>query len=177
MRSLVLLVFIMVLSSCNNPVARRPITQKSGHFLKQSIERNKVLQAQQEALIQALIKQDSTHKYYTSSYGFWYKYNTENTTDSITPDFGDEVSINYDISTLKGRPIYTRKEIGTRLNLIEKEGLFSGLRHGLKLMKAGETVTFYFPSFMAFGYYGDNNKIGRNVPIRVTATLNSITQH
>ena len=59
---------------------------------------------------------------------------------------------------------------------MDKEELFTGLREGLKLMKAGETVTFIFPSQKAYGYYGDENKIGTNTPIISKVTVNSMTQ-
>ena len=59
---------------------------------------------------------------------------------------------------------------------MDQQELFTGLREGLKLMKAGETVTFLFPSQKAFGYYGDNNKIGTNVPLKCEVTINSITE-
>ena len=60
---------------------------------------------------------------------------------------------------------------------MDKEELFQGLREGLKLMKAGEEVTFIFPSQKAFGYYGDGNKIGTNVPLIVNVNLKTITQN
>ena len=41
-------------------------------------------------------------------------------------------------------------------------------------MKEGETVTFLFPSHKAFGYYGYEDKIGSNLPIQSTVTLNQI---
>ena len=37
-----------------------------------------------------------------------------------------------------------------------------------------EKVTFIFPSHMAFGYHGDNKKIGTNEPLICTVTLNDI---
>ena len=64
----------------------------------------------------------------------------------------------------------------TREYAMDKEKLFSGLRQGLKLMKTGETVTFLFPSHKAFGYYGDKEKIGSNVPITAKVTLHEIKE-
>jgi len=58
---------------------------------------------------------------------------------------------------------------------MDKQELFTGLREGLKLMKAGETATFIFPSQKAYGYYGDENKITHNTPIICEVTVNSIT--
>ena len=60
--------------------------------------------------------------------------------------------------------------------VMDKEELFTGLTRRLKLMKPTETVTFIFPSQKAFGYYGDENKIGTNIPLICEVTLNTITQ-
>jgi FKBP-type peptidyl-prolyl cis-trans isomerase len=60
---------------------------------------------------------------------------------------------------------------------MDKEELFTGLREGLKLMKPSEQVTFIFPSQKAFGYYGDDNKIGTNVPLICEVTLNTIIKN
>jgi FKBP-type peptidyl-prolyl cis-trans isomerase len=54
---------------------------------------------------------------------------------------------------------------------VDKQNLFPGLRNSIKLLREGETATFLFPSSMAFGYHGDNNKIGTNIPLKSTITL------
>ena len=43
-------------------------------------------------------------------------------------------------------------------------------------MKEGEVVTFLFPSYQAYGYYGDNHKIGTNIPLMSEVTLHKITK-
>jgi hypothetical protein len=43
-------------------------------------------------------------------------------------------------------------------------------------MNVGETVTFLFPSYKAYGYYGIENKLGTNVPIKSRVTLKTIDQ-
>lgn len=174
----ILILLILAISGCKSPEARRPVTQNSGSFINESIERNKELVAREEAVIQKLIEQDSAVNYLSSPNGFWYFYNKENT-DSLkteTPEFGDIVEFDYSIKSIKGQDIYVEGEIPTKTYAIDKEELFGGLREGLKLMKEGEVVTFIFPSHKAFGYYGDKNKIGTNIPIITKVTLHSITQ-
>lgn len=163
--------------ACKSPDARKPITQNSGSFIDQSIARNKKLVAKEEAFIQKMIQQDSTKKYTASANGFWYYYN-KHSTDSLntkTPEFGDVVKFDYSINDLNGTVIYDEGELPTKRYAIDKEELFGGLREGLKLMKEGEIVTFIFPSHKAFGYYGDKNKIGTNIPIITKVSLHSIT--
>ncbi len=174
MKNLIILLLLLTTISCQKPEPRSPIVKRSGQFLKKSSIRNKAIQAKQEEKIMEIIEKDSINIYHTSSNGFWYTYQEKNNKDTLTPDFGDIVYFKYDISTLEGKPIYTQKEIGNQRYKMDKEDLISGLRLGLKLMKEGETITFYFPSSVAYDYYGDENKIGHYTPIRSTVTLDSI---
>lgn len=176
--NLLLIFLALAVSGCKSPEARRPVTQNSGSFINESIERNKELVAREEALITKLIEQDSATNYLASPNGFWYFYNKEST-DSLntnTPEFGEIVKFDYSIKSLEGQEIYAEGELPTKTYAIDKEELFGGLREGLKLMKEGEVVTFVFPSHKAFGYYGDKKKIGTNIPIITKVTLHSITE-
>lgn len=161
---------------CKSPEARRPVSVKTGSFIDASVERNKKLNKAERNKILELIKKDSSSEYIASENGFWYRYDTKIEEESITPEFGDIISFNYEVSDLDGNTIYSEEELKTRNYAMDKEELFSGLREGLKLMKAGETVTFLFPSQKAFGYYGDSNRIGTNVPLICNVTINTITQ-
>lgn len=174
--TLYLILLMVGLAGCKSPEARRPVTQNSGSFINESIMRNRNLVAQEESEILKLIALDSTREYIASNTGFWYYYN-QKSIDSIkteTPKFNDVVKFDYTMSSLRGEVIYDQGELPTKTYAIDKEELFSGLREGLKLMKEGEVVTFIFPSHKAFGYYGDKNKIGTNLPIITTVRLYSI---
>lgn len=174
MKYLIPIVIVGFLFSCQSPKPREPVVKQSGHFIEESASRNKKLLQKEEKQIKAIISKDTAHHYKNSSQGFWYRYDKRNKEDTLTPTKGDLVTFNYDISTLDGKPIYSTSEIGKRQYKVDKENVFTGLRQGLKLMKEGETLTFYFPSYKAFGYYGDNDKIGRNQAIKSTITLRSI---
>ena len=162
--------------SCKSPEARYPVSQNSGSYINESVARNKKLLAQEESLIKQIIAEDSTKNYIASNGGFWYFYNKK-VADSVStkkPEFGDIVNFDYYIKNLNDQTIYSEGEKPTKEYAIDQENLFSGLRDGLKLMKVGETVTFLFPSYKAFGYYGDKNKIGTNIPLKTTVTLHAI---
>ncbi|QSS97184.1 gliding motility-associated peptidyl-prolyl isomerase GldI [Psychroflexus sp. ALD_RP9] len=167
--------FIILLAfSCKTPEARKPISKSSDSFIKQSININKAVVKREESLIKAIIKKDSTRTYFASKNGFWYTYNKKNNTDTLKPGYGDEVEFNFNILSLDNDTIYSRSELGERALVIDKENIFSGLRQGLKLMKVNETVTFLFPSHKVYGYYGDNQRIGKNIPVKSVVTLNKI---
>lgn len=163
-------------TSCKSPEARRPETQNSGSYLDQAVARNKQVVAKEEALIQELIEKDTSNNYHSSPHGFWYSYKDRDTSKVPTPEFGDQVEFNYNITTLEGVTIYSKDELSPKTYRIDQEELFGGLREGLKLMKEGETVTFLFPSHKAYGFYGDKGRIGRNVPIQATVTLTHLNQ-
>ena len=172
--ALILLFFIFLIVSCKSPEARYPVTQKTGSFINASIERNKKLIESQQNVIKDIIKNNPENNYIATQNGFWYYYDVKNEIDSITPKFGDIVNFNYDVRNLNNDMIYTSEELKIQNYAMDQEELFSGLREGLKLMKAGETATFLFPSQKAYGYYGDENKIGTNIALICKVKLNTI---
>ncbi len=175
-KTLTLILFLVAIS-CKTPEARRPISVKTGSFIDASVERNKKLNAKEQATIEKLMKAENK-TYIASESGFWYYYNNKIEIDSLkTPNFGDLINYNYNVKTLNGNLIYSTEELKTQNYAMDQEELFTGLREGLKLMKTGETVTFVFPSQKAYGYYGDENKIGSNIPLICEVTVNSIIQN
>ena len=166
----------LLCASCKSPEARRPESISSGSFIKESVERNKELYAKEQARIEAVMKQNSKNEYIASESGFWYFYNTKLTDSISTPNFGEIVNFNYNVKSLNGTLIYSKADLKTQNYAMDKQEIFTGLREGLKLMKTGETVPFLFPSLKAYGYYGDNNKIGIKLPLICEVTINSITQ-
>ena len=65
---------LFFLASCSNQQARKPISHSTGTFMKESIERNKKLIAQEEKTIEDLIAKDTAHTYIASTKGYWYTY-------------------------------------------------------------------------------------------------------
>lgn len=175
-KPLTILLALLFLYSCKTPEARKPISVKTGSFIDASVKRNKELNAQEQASIKKVMALKNDNDYIASESGFWYYYNTKIENDTLkTPNFGDIINYDYNIKDLNGSLIYSKDEIKTQTYAMDQEELFTGLREGLKLMKTGETVTFLFPSQKAYGYYGDENKIGSNTPLICEVTVNSIT--
>ncbi|HLT49066.1 gliding motility-associated peptidyl-prolyl isomerase GldI [Aequorivita nionensis] len=172
------LFFSAVIISCKSPEARSPVQSHSGTFIKESAERNKKIYDDEKIFIGEIIANDSTHNYISSENGFWYFYNKRDTATTEMPDFGDVVKFSYDIKDLNGSLILSEKENGLQHYKVDQsnQDLISGVREGIKLMKEGETVTFLFPSYKAYGYYGIEEKLGSNIPVQSTVTLHSIEQ-
>ena len=177
-KQLTIVLALLFLCSCKTPEARKPISVKTGSFIDASVERNKQLNAKEQASILKIMELRHGYEYIASESGFWYYYNIKTEIDTLsTPNFGDVINYNYNIKDLNGTLIYSKADIKTQTYAMDQEELFTGLREGLKLMKTGETVTFLFPSQKAYGYYGDQNKIDSNTPLICEVTVNSITQN
>lgn len=175
-KSITIILIILTFIGCKTPEARKPVSVKTGSFINQSIERNKTLNSKQHERIKQIIKNNPDEEFFASQNGFWYFYNVKVEGDTITPQFGDLINFSFNIKDFNNNIIYTKEELKIQNYAMDQEELFSGLREGLKLMKAGETVTFLFPSDTAYGYYGDENRIGANTPIISKVTINTITQ-
>ena len=160
--------------SCKSPQPRKPILVKTNTFFNESVERNRQILEVEKERISNIIKNDSINTYLNSENGFWYYYNSKIEDNNRTPLFGDIVTYSYNIADLDGKMLYSKKDLGKQRYTMDQEELFSGLREGLKIMKAGETVTFLFPSQKAYGFIGDNNRIGINVPIICNVVVESI---
>lgn len=170
-KKIILLAIGTLLVSCTKQQARKPISQTSGTFMKESVDRNIKLIAGEEALIDSVIKSNPKVEYLASKKGYWYFYEVKNTKDTLTPKRGDVAFFDYNIKDLNGNVIYSEVELRPQSYLVDKQNILMGLRDGIKLMKKNEKVTFLFPSHMGFGYRGDNDRIGPNLPIVCTVTL------
>lgn len=161
----------LLLTACKEPEPRRPIQTKSGSFFKESVERSKKLLQIEEQKIQDIIKIDSLKHYNHTASGSWYHYWAINDSTEYTPKTDDLVVFTYDLLTLDNDTLYSQDDIGVVTYKVDKQELFSGLRNAVVLLKENEKATFLFPSSIGFGYHGDNNRIGTNVPLKSTVTI------
>jgi len=173
---IIILLAVIVFSACKSPDARKPMQQTSGTFIEQSVERNKRIFEEEKVQIEDVITANPSTNFIASESGFWYFYNEKNIEPTAVPKFGEKITFSFNVNRLDGTPILSEKENGIQTYRVDQsnQGLISGIRDGVKLMQVGETVTFLFPSYKAYGYYGIENKLGTNIPIQSTVTLKSI---
>ena len=168
-----ILVTFLVTACKQTQEARKPLSQKSGSFMKKSAERNRKLIAGEEGQIDSLMKSNPKVKYFASTKGYWYTYVVHNLQDTLTPKKGDVAFFDYEVKDLKGNIIYSQLELRPQTYTVDKQNIMTGLREGIKLMHKKETVIFLFPSHIAYGYHGDDKKIGPNQPLLCTVTLHN----
>lgn len=170
--ALLLLGFTVV--SCSKQQPRKPKSKTDNTFIKESIERNKILIAEEEKIIEAIIEKDTLQQYIASTKGYWYKYENKVETESPFAQKGDIAYFEYEVRDLDNKIIYTKEELKLQEYYVDKENIMMGLRDGIKLMKKGEIITFIFPSHMGYGYHGDNDKISTNEPLICTVALTDL---
>ncbi|MEM8999814.1 MAG: gliding motility-associated peptidyl-prolyl isomerase GldI [Bacteroidota bacterium] len=171
MKVLKYLLLPIALIGCNEPAPRKPVKVKSGSFFTESVERNKRILEKEEAQIQKIIVKDSTHSYSASASGFWYYKLVENDSVAPIPETDDTVLLSYSLTSFDNDTIYSQDDIGIVNYRVDKQQLFPGLRNGIRLLREGERALFLFPSSQAYGYHGDENKIGPITPLKATVEI------
>ena len=168
-------VFILiVLFSCQNNNARRPVVRKSASFLGKTVNLNKKNLERENTIIKDYITQDSIFEYHKTRKGFWYAYKTS-VSGGDYPKKGDVLLFEQEVSNLANKVLHSKEELGLQTYVVDKEHIINGLQDGLKLMKAGEEVKFIFSSYVAYSTLGDkSNKIGVHEPIISTIKLINI---
>ena len=176
MNKIYIFITILITISCEDIKARMPLQQNSGSFINTSIEINKHINNKEKLKIEEIVK-DPKNNFKASNYGFWYRNEKQKTDSSYTPKFGDQIFYKCAIKNLNGNYIYGEKKMLEKIYIMEQEELSSGLREGLKLMSKGDKMTFIFPSQLAFGFYGDNDKIPPNTPLVYEVNINKIIKN
>jgi len=69
------------------------------------------------------------------------------------------VKINYEVKLITGDIVYSSKETGPKEFRIGSGGVESGLEEGILLLKVGDKAKFIFPSHLAWGLIGDQDRI------------------
>lgn len=171
-----LILIVVLVTGCKSSEPRIPIQKNSGSFIDESVERNRRMNEKEYAKIEAVLPKSSKHQVLSSQTGFRYYYNHKVGARVDLPEFGDLVTYEYNIKTLDETLLYSKTDIGIQTYYVDQQELFSGMREALKLMKPNETITCYFPSQKAYGYYGDQNRVGPNMPIICEISVKSITK-
>lgn len=166
-----LLSLLTLAVSCQEPEPRWPVEAKSGSFLKLSAERNRRLLEQEEALMAQLMARDSARTWLESASGTHYYYEVQAPSEGYRPQPDDLVTLRYNLLSWNNDTLYSETEIGTLIYKVDKQELFPGMRNSVKLLQEGETAVFLYPSSLGYGYHGDEDRIGPNMPLKSRLTL------
>ncbi|MCU0472411.1 MAG: FKBP-type peptidyl-prolyl cis-trans isomerase [Bacteroidales bacterium] len=153
-RSLIISLLSLVIFSCNSDQGK--IIEKSGPGKKEMSDLNRYFVQKDRERIESYIGRKKL-KMTESPTGLWYAILSEGNGDYFTDN--DKVILEYEVALLDGTSCYSSKEHGPKEVIIGKSGMEAGLNQGLRMLKPGGEAIFIMPSFMAFGFTGDGNKI------------------
>ncbi len=72
---------------------------------------------------------------------------------------GVTVVLEYELSLIRGDILYSSKNMGDKVFVIDKSDEPSGLHEALKLLKVGDRAKIVVPSYLGYGLMVDENKI------------------
>ena len=164
MKQIGIILLIFTFAACKNKVVQYPVTYDDDRqkFMEFSQDRNKQILNEDNELIQNYI--DSLDlDFNKTTYGFWIS-NSGETTPSMAKA-GDVVKYEYEISNFENEVIYTEEENGEQTIMMGRTDIPRGMQIALQMIEKGDSATVLLPSFLAFGGYGDRNKILGNEPL------------
>ena len=159
-----MILLILAFAACKSKVVQYPVTYDNDRqkFMEFSQDRNKQILNEDNELIENYI--DSLDlNFKKTSYGFWIS-NSGEITGSMAKS-GDVVKYEYEISNFENEVIYTEEENGEQTIMMGRTDIPRGMQFALQMIEKGDSATVLLPSFLAFGGYGDRNKIMGNEPL------------
>ncbi len=131
-------------------------------FMEFSQDRNKQILNEDNKLIENYI--DSLDlNFKKTSYGFWIS-NSGETTPTMAKS-GDVIKYEYEVINFNNEVVYSEEENGAQTILMGRTDIPRGIQMALQMIEKGDSATVLLPSFLAYGGYGDRNKIMGNEPL------------
>ena len=175
MKKIVLVGLALIgLTSCDQKVTQYPVSYSNDDFMKRSQERGKLLHQEELQWFDDYMK-TSDLKFVKTNSGFWIS-NSGQRTDK-TANVGDYIEFEYQVSDLENNILYSYNDNKIQKIIIGKADIVRGLHAALQLIPEGESAKLLLPSFLAYGGYGDTQKIAPDTPIIMDVKVITIKKH
>ena len=156
------------LVACNQQQSHPPI---GGVLNKKEFEvsqnRAKSLNELERAQIQDWIN-GQAEKFYPMKMNYWVNFEGLNNNPKKTD--GELVSYQYDIYDFDQVKLYEKPKVMQNVQFGKFEEL-KAIEDALRYMDKNQEVTLLIPSVLAFGTYGDNDKISNDMPLIIKLKL------
>ena len=152
--------------SCSTPIPRAPIPKASNtnSSLERSIHYSKKLYTLENNQFKRYFLKHRINHVRESNHGFAYRILSENKHQK-QPQIGSQVTLYGTVTTLKGDTLDRYTADHPLIFKIDKEDQIIGLHEGVKLMTKSSVYEFYFLSYHAFGFHGNNKTIKPLTPL------------
>lgn len=163
---------ICLFYACQKKEIFLPITNSKSEYGKKLLENSKAREDKERNFLQNWInkREDSLHqKFIPTSSGIWIRFISEKKISR--PKINSVVKYSAEVKTLSGEIIYSFNEFDKKQGVLGKFKEIRGIESALYMMGKGDIAEIVLPSFTAYGLYGDEKKIGANVPLLITLNL------
>lgn len=168
MKFIIIILAFFLISCSKNSQAHPPVggllSQKD---LEISKNRSRDLNQLERSQIKSWIDGQS-QTYYPVAMGYWI---SKNVSDRSQNPIGTPVNFEYDIYDFDEVKIYS-ESVGKKDVQIGKFEDLKAVENAVRYLKYGEQVTLLVPSGLAYGTYGDNEKILNDVPLIIKIKMN-----
>lgn len=162
MKKIIFLFGIVLLAACAKQQSHPPVggilTQKD---LEVSKNRAKSLNEMERAQIQDWIN-NQQEKFYPMKLNYWV--NVPDLAQNQKKADGEITSYRYDIYDFDKVKLYEKPKVRQNVTFGKFEEL-KAVEDALRYMNPDQEVTLLIPSVLAFGTYGDNDKIPNDMPL------------
>ncbi len=156
------LILSLAAISCVKQQAHPPVGGVlSDKDLTVSKNRAKILNELERNQIESWIDNQS-EKFFPMGLNYWT--NIENLKQKTKKKNGEPVSYSYEIYDFDMVKLY-QKPFGRHQGTLGKFEELKAVDDAIRYMRPGEEATLLVPSVLAFGTYGDNDKISNDIPL------------
>lgn len=161
MRSQYGYILLFVLIACSKPKPQNPVEYRKMELEESVAKKDFELDKQ---IIKEYIAQNDSLTFKNSENAFWWasleKDKSEKKIDSTV-----QINYTYSVYNFKDQEIYSKETIGTQYAVIGKTKQIRALTEVFSELSEREKAILLVPSFSAYGFSGDGNKIGPAQPI------------
>jgi peptidyl-prolyl cis-trans isomerase A (cyclophilin A) len=155
----ILFIFLLIASCNQEPIRNQPSAKEIKEKL---IEHNQKKVRTEDEILDSFVSENYSNAQKTET-GLRYVIFPATNRSDLIPGKAQRVTIDYDIELLNGEVIYSTKKEGLPEKFrIEHEDAPAGLHEGLQIMHLGDSAVFIMPSYLAYGFTGDQLNIGQN---------------
>lgn len=153
-RYLIMLI-LCALVACKEKPKSQPVVPKQE--MKKSMETaNRYLLNEEQEEIDGYVKRHGLEMVTTGT-GLRYQILKQGTGKQI--ENGDQVSLEYQLHSLKGELIYSSEKEGPKTFKVGGGSVESGLDEAMTYLHYGDAAKLIIPYHLAYGLHGDDNKI------------------
>ena len=158
------LVFNLIFLSCAHPNPRMPMSKYSKQKAKveESLAR-KDFELDRKIILNYISENDSLH-FTADSNAFWWAY-LKKKSGAKKADENTQINYTYAVYNFDNERIYSKEDIGTKYAVMGSTKQIHALTTLLKKLSEGEKAILLVPSFSAYSFRGDGNKIGPLQPL------------